>query len=203
MSPPLIPHEQECSRTPPAIPKLSLPTKALYQTGYQQALKDFAVSDLLHQLKTYSDRNFDAIWVALKAQEAETLAAVLIQTLTANLNGNLLAVYLDAIRSKTLDASKPLSSLHFPPPTTDLPATFPDVDMPRFLYGDRLRWLSNHETTDWGVAIGRFYNFAPHRCRWHWCYLIWLDPDSPSSTWVKADIAWEDDLEPLAVEEVL
>lgn len=203
MSSPLIPQEQDCSRTPLAIFKPSLPTQTLSQTGYQQALKDFAISDLLQQLKTYSDRSFDATWVALKVQEAETLAAILIQTLTANLNGNLLAVYLDAIRSKTLDASHTLSSLQLPPPTTDLPATFPDVEMPRFLYGDRLRWLSNGELTDWGVAIGRFYSFAPHRCRWQWCYLIWLDPSAPSSAWVKADIAWEDDLEPLEAEETL
>lgn len=201
MSPPLIPHEQEFSRTPPAIPKPSPPTQAWVQAGYQQALNDFAVSDLLHRLKMYSDASFDAVWVALDTQEAETLAAILIQTLTTNLNGNFLAVYLDAIRSKTLDASNPLSSLHLPAPTTDLPATFPDVEMPRFLYGDRLRWISNGETTDWGIAIGRFYSFAPHRCRWAWCYLIWLDPASPSSAWVTADIAWETDLEPLEAED--
>jgi hypothetical protein len=175
----------------------------LDQTGYQQALNDFAISDLLQRLKTYSDRSYDATWVALKAQEAETLAAILIQTLTANLNGNLLAVYLDAIRSKTLDASHPLSSLQLPPPATDLPTTFPDVEMPRFLYGDRLCWLSNGEPSDWGVAIGRFYSFAPHRCCWQWCYLIWLDANSPSAAWVQADIAWEDDLEPLEAEEAL
>ena len=169
-----------------------------YQAGYQRALDDFAIPPLLYRLQTYSDANFDAAWVALKTQESETLAVILIQTLTANLNGNLLAVYLDAIRSKTLDASNPLSSLHLPPPATDLPTTFPDVEMPRFLYGDRLRWLSNGEPTDWGVAIGRFYSFAPHRCRWQWCYLIWLDSDSPSSAWVKADVAWEDDLQSTA-----
>jgi len=85
---------------------------------------------------------------------------------------------------------------------SDLPAHFPDVELPRFLYGDRLRWLSSGEMTDWGIAIGRFYSFAPHRCGWHWCYLIWLDPDSPSAAWIKADMAWEDDLEPLEVEAV-
>jgi len=85
----------------------------------------------------------------------------------------------------------------------DLPANFPDVEMPRFIYGDHLCWTSNGETTDWGIAIGRFYSFAPHRCCWRWCYLIWLDSASPSATWVKADIAWEDDLEPMVVEEAL
>jgi hypothetical protein len=50
---------------------------------------------------------------------------------------------------------------------------------------------------DWGVAIGRFYSFAPHHCAWTWCYLIWLDKLSPSYAWTVADTAWEDDLEPL------
>jgi hypothetical protein len=85
-------------------------------------------------------------------------------------------------------------------PDIALPATFPDVEMPRFLYGNRLRWIAKDEITDWGTVIGRFYSFASHRCHWRWCYLIWLDPDSPSSTWVKVDIAWEDDLEPLESE---
>ncbi|MBM0744071.1 hypothetical protein JOY44_21020 [Phormidium sp. CLA17] len=174
-----------------------------YQAGYQQALADFAIADLLCRLKTYSDASFDAAWVVIKTQEAETLAASLIQTLTANLDGKLLAAYLDALRSSTLDTSNALSSLQLPPPATDLPTTFPDVEMPRFLYGDRLRWISNGEITDWGIAIGRFYSFAPHRCCWHWCYLIWLDADSPSAAWVQADIAWEDDLEPTVAEETL
>lgn len=90
-----------------------------------------------------------------------------------------------------------------PPSPSDLPATFPDVETPRFLYGDRLRWITHGETPDWGIAIGRFYSYAPHCRRWRWCYLIWLDADSPSSAWVKADIAWEDDLEPLEPETVL
>jgi hypothetical protein len=178
-------------------------TTASYQAGYQQALTDFAITDLLCRLKTYSDASFDATWVALTTQEIETLAVILIQALTAALEGNLLAAYLDTIRRNKFDISTTLSSLQLPLPTTDLPSTFPNVETPRFLYGDRLRWISNHEATDWGVAIGRFYSFAPHRCCWHWYYLIWLDADSPSAAWVKADIAWEDDLEPLETEETL
>ncbi|MEO0405946.1 MAG: hypothetical protein AAF289_01210 [Cyanobacteria bacterium P01_A01_bin.135] len=92
----------------------------------------------------------------------------------------------------------PLTKLHFTAHGADLPDGFPDVEVPRFLYGDRLCWVSDGELTDWGIVIGRFYSFTPHRRRWGWCYLIWLDPDAPSSGWVKADIAWEDDLEPLA-----
>ncbi len=198
MSDSSIPTKQEgrdtpagCTSKPPATPT------EFYQAGYQQALTDFSITDLLCRLKTYSDSNFDTASVALKTQEVETLAAILIQTLTANLNGNTLAGYLDVMRHNTLDASKSLSNLPLPPPSTDLPISFPDVETPRFLYGDRLHWISNGETTDWGVAIGRFYSFAPHCCRWRWSYLIWLAPDSPSSGWLKADVAWEDDLEPL------
>ena len=116
------------------------------------------------------------------------------------LNGQLLAVYLEAIRCSTLDTANLLVSLQLPPSATALPATFPDVETPRFLYGDRLRWIAHGEAPDWGMVIGRFYNFAPHCRRWRWCYLIWLDADSPSSAWAKADIAWEDDLEPLEPE---
>jgi hypothetical protein len=76
------------------------------------------------------------------------------------------------------------------------------METPRFLYGNRLRWIAPGETSDGGIAIGRFYSFVPHCRRWRWCYLIWLDPDSPSSAWAKADIAWEDDLEPLESETV-
>ena len=86
--------------------------------------------------------------------------------------------------------------LHLPS-TADLPASFPQVEAPRFHYGDRLRWIPHVNSTDWGLVIGRFYSYAPHRRRWQWCYLIWLDPASPSAAWVRADIAWEDDLDPL------
>ena len=170
------------------------------QAGYQQALDDFAIPLLLHQLQTYSNTNFDTASVTLKPQEAESLAALLIQTLTANLSSTPLAAYLDAMRCNSLDLSQPLASLQLPSLSIGFPTTFPDVEMPRFLYGDRLCWISNGETTDWGIAIGRFYGFAPHCCRWRWCYLIWLDPSSPSAAWVKSDIAWEDDLEPLEAE---
>lgn len=201
MSHPPPPTAQGFDHTPPCgSSKTSIATAELYQTGYQQALDDFAIPALLQQLQNHSDANFDAAWVALTPPEAESLAALLIQTLTANLSGTILATYLDALRCHFLNLSQPLANLPLPPPSADLPATFPNVEIPRFLYGDRLRWIDHHEPTDWGRAIGRFYSFAPHRCRWCWCYLIWLDADSPSSAWIRADVAWEDDLEPLEAE---
>ncbi|MBD2069801.1 hypothetical protein H6F93_20175 [Leptolyngbya sp. FACHB-671] len=171
----------------------------LHQTdglpAYQQVLDRFALSDLLLRLKTY----FDAVGVSLESQEIEVLAAILIQTLTANLNDSLLASYLEAIRHNKFEALSNLSNLKLPSASISLPTNFPDVEIPQFLYGDRLQWLSNGEATDWGVVIGRFYSFAPHSCRWTWCYLLWLDPNSLSSNWISADIAWEEDLEPMEV----
>lgn len=82
-------------------------------------------------------------------------------------------------------------------PAPELPAHFPDVEMPKFLYGDRLCWISEGEVTDWGIVISRFYSFATHCDRWRWCYLLWLDSHSPSAAWLSADVAWEDDLEPM------
>lgn len=147
------------------------PIPELYQTGYQQALSDFAVTDLLNQICTHLDRCSDAAWLKQHPQAVETLAAILIQALAANLNSNVLAIYLESIRHCSLDTCVNLAKLAFLSPSTDLPATFPEVEVPHFLYGDRLCWTSSDETTDWGIVIGRFYGFAPHCCGWRWCYL--------------------------------
>lgn len=167
-----------------------------YQAGYRQALADFALTDLLHCIKTYSDEDRGA----LTTHEIETLAATLIQILTASLDNSSIASCLYAIHQS--EASVPPIQFHSLPTCTNLPSTFPDVEIPRFLYGDRLCWIAHDDITDWGIVIGRFYSFAPHRCGWQWCYLIWLDGDSPSNAWVNADIAWEDDLEPLEMEPI-
>ncbi len=72
------------------------------------------------------------------------------------------------------DAARTLRvNLKYPDASIELPANFRDVaKTPRFLYGDRLRWLSAESDTDWGIVIGRFYSFASDRCYWSWCYLI-------------------------------
>lgn len=169
--------------------------------GYQQALEDFAIRNLLTRLQTYSDADFDAAWMNLTQSELESIAAILIRDLADNLNGIAIAGYLNAIRHGS--ANIPLSLIRptFPPPCIDLPANFPNVQTPRYLHGDKLRWIPDGDKTDWGVAIGRFYSFAPHCCAWTWCYLIWLDKLSPSAAITVADTAWEDDLE--AMEETV
>ena len=137
-------------------------------------------------------------------QEQESLAALLISQLTQSIDAELVANYLSAlafslaegIALNRQDLFPRLINQKFSPVSVDLPDEFPNTaKTPRFLYGDKLRWIGSD--TDWGTAIGRFYSFAPHLCCWNWCYLIWLSKDSPSAAWTSADIAWEQDLEPV------
>ncbi|MBD2517933.1 hypothetical protein H6G93_23725 [Nostoc sp. FACHB-973] len=169
------------------------------ERGYQQALDDFGIAQLLAKLGDYCQQ-----------QEQESLAALLISQLTQSINAELIANYLSAMGYASLEAialnhQHPLPGLinqKFTPESVNLPDDFPNTaKTPRFLYGDKLRWLGFD--TDWGIVIGRFYSFAPHLCCWSWCYLIWLSKDSPSAAWTSADIAWEEDLEPLEGEPVL
>ncbi|MEH2253770.1 hypothetical protein [Nostoc sp.] len=169
--------------------------------AYQQALDDFGITELLAKLNKYSDADFDSAWIQLQQQEIESLAAILISQLTYSINGKLIAAYLNLIRHSNQDIGPSLINLKCPDASIELPANFPDVaKTPRFLYGDRLRWLSAESDTDWGIVIGRFYSFAGDRCCWSWCYLIWLSKESKSAAWTSADIAWEEDLEPISEE---
>ncbi|MDY7015666.1 MAG: hypothetical protein SVX43_19145, partial [Cyanobacteriota bacterium] len=85
------------------------------------------------------------------------------------------------------------------PLPVDSPAFFLEAQPSRYKFGEVLRWipLEDEEIAliDWGIVIGRFYGYAPERCRWMWCYLLLLDPDSPSARWCVVDTAWENDLE--------
>jgi hypothetical protein len=162
---------------------------------YEQALSDFGITELMEKLSNFSDPDFDASWMNLEQQELESLATILIRGLTVSLKGKLIAGYVNAIRQGDRQELPKLGTLGFPPPSIELPANFPNVQTPRYLYGDKLRWIPEGDKTDWGIAIGRFYSFAPHHCAWTWCYLIWLDKLSPSAAITVADIAWENDLE--------
>ena len=168
--------------------------KQFFQDSYKQALDDFGIRELLSKLSTYSDADFDAGLMHLEEQELESLAAILIGQLTQTLNGKLIASYLNAIRHGNLDLFNCPINLEFPQ-TVDLPSSFPDSALPpRFLYGDKLRIVPLGSDTESGVVIGRFYNYAAHRCRWMWCYILWLSPGSFSASWLVATTAWEEDL---------
>jgi hypothetical protein len=68
--------------------------------AYQQALDDFGIAQLLSRISNYRDRDFDAIRMNLQAQELESIATMLIEQLSANLKGAVLANYLLAIRNR-------------------------------------------------------------------------------------------------------
>ncbi|GAB1540960.1 hypothetical protein NUACC21_36290 [Scytonema sp. NUACC21] len=161
--------------------------------GYLQALDDFGITQLLAQLRNCHN----SARIHLEQRELESVAAMLIAGLTEGINSHLIAKYFHAIRQGSRDIIPGGIKLKFPS-RIDLPPGFPDTaHTPRFLFGERLRWRTDASNTDWGIAIGRFYTFAPHRCCWMWCYLIWLSKDSPSAAWTVTDTAWEDDLEPM------
>ena len=80
-----------------------------------------------------------------------------------------------------------------------LPAAFPRaVSQPKFQLGDRVQWQPK-PTRDFGIITGIQYAPAPHLHAWAWQYVIWLDADSPSCTWVITDTAWEADLEAIPI----
>lgn len=76
-----------------------------------------------------------------------------------------------------------------------LPTNFPHgIGQPNFAIGDRVRFIPL-PTEDYGVVVGLQFAPAAHLQGWGWRYSIWLDPQSPSSTWTCSDLAWEDDLQ--------
>jgi hypothetical protein len=68
--------------------------------GYQQALSDFGILRLLWRIGSYSDRDFDAARMCLKAQEIQNLAILLIEQLCADQQGSVLASYLNLLRNR-------------------------------------------------------------------------------------------------------
>lgn len=177
--------------------------KIAHSRTYQQALDDFGVTDLISHIRNYADEDFNAAVMNLEEQELESLAAMLIQRLISNLNGKAIANYLNAIRHGDSHVIFDPTHWEIPSLSMDLPENFPEGVTPCYAEGDRIRWRTLTDTTDWGIAIGRFYAYARHRCQWAVCYLVKLDRNSPSAAWVAVDTAWEDDLEPNTDEEQL
>ncbi|GET37316.1 hypothetical protein [Microseira wollei] len=68
--------------------------------AYQQALDDFGITQLLSCISNYRDRDFDALRMSLKQQELEDIATLLIEQLSANLKGAVLANNVLVIRNR-------------------------------------------------------------------------------------------------------
>jgi hypothetical protein len=62
-----------------------------YTRGYQQALDDFGITQLLSRIRSYSDDDFDATGACMTQPELESFAVFLILRVGANLKGSALA----------------------------------------------------------------------------------------------------------------
>ena len=162
--------------------------------GYLKALDDFGISDLMEKLGQETTGDSDT-------QELASLATLLVKHLAHSLDCRWLRTYFHAVKMGRGDEISQIltvgRSLRVP---VESPSFFLDAQPPRFEFGSVLCWWlleDEPELNDWGIAIGRFYGYAPERHRWMWCYLLLLDPNSPSARWCVIDTAWEDDLERL------
>lgn len=167
---------------------------SIEQKFYQQALSDFGIEKLLEKISNYSDADFDAGRMNLEPEEVEILGTLLIQHFINSLNGKLLSGFLNAIRHGNSEILPDSISQEIQLPESGLPINFPNVKTPDYAEGKTVRWKSAIENSDWGIVLGRFYAYAPHRCCWAWKYVVLLDKNSPSSDWCVADVAWENDL---------
>lgn len=161
--------------------------------GYLKALEDCGAIALMQKLAQVMGRECDL-------QQLSALTALLIGHFTQTLNCDWLAAYLYAVQmGRGEEVSRILAMGKTLPLPADSPAFFLDAQPSRYRFGEVLSWIPLEDEeialNDWGIVIGRFYGYAPERGRWMWCYLILLDPDSPSARWCAVDTAWEDDLE--------
>lgn len=91
-----------------------------YQEGYQQALDDFDISQLLLRLSNSLEKDLDVQGLDWQEQEIESLAALLIGQLTTSLKGSLATDYLNAIWHGEADmiSRLPLIDVQLPEVTT-------------------------------------------------------------------------------------
>jgi hypothetical protein len=172
---------------------------------YQQTLEDFAISSLLRALTSFSP---DLDSTRMTKEEAEVIAARLVEQLALSLTGELLATYLKAIRHSHQEVLPEPLTLQYPQ-STELPDNFPEaIPSPRYREGEilHLRPVAVEGETkallDIGTCIGRYYAYAPHG-RWMWKYVVWLHKDSLSASWCQATTAWEEHLCQVTTEEAI
>lgn len=165
------------------------------QEVYQQALSDFYIEELLEKLSNYSDADFDAKRMNLIPEELESLASTLLMQFIKGTNGKLISGCLNAIRYGDCDLLPNSVSQEVMPPLINFPINFPNGAVPGYSDGTCVKWKQLTKNTDWGIIIGRFYAYASHISQWSWKYVVLLDKSSPSSDWIVADTAWEEDLE--------
>jgi hypothetical protein len=100
-----------------------------YARGYQQALDDFGITQLLSGIRSYSDEDFEADRACMTQPEIESFAVFLILRVGANLKGSAIARYLNTLRkanSPTI-ADRPAIELNSNPRGLINCRTFSDI----------------------------------------------------------------------------
>lgn len=69
-----------------------------YSRGYQKALSDFGITQLLSRIRSYSDEDFEADRACMTQPELESFGVFLILRVGANLKGSMIARYLNILR---------------------------------------------------------------------------------------------------------
>ena len=81
-----------------------------YTRGYQQALDDFGITQLLSGIRSYSDEDFEADRARMTQPDLESFAVFLILRVGANLKGSAIARYLNTLRKANSPPIAPRSN---------------------------------------------------------------------------------------------
>ncbi len=171
------------TKTPALIPTVS---ESAYDTGYSQALSDYAIANVLKAVQEAHP--------TISQAESSLIAALVIEQLPKAVNSNLVSRYLHAIHNaQQQDVFTAPITLEYPQ-SVNLPNC---SNLPLLVYnnGVKVRLTPVNGATEWGTLIGAYLAYACHRCCWMYRYVLWLDKDSPSAAWLKATCVWEDDIE--------
>ena len=114
-----------------------------YNRGYQQALDDFGITQLLSRIRSYSDDDFDATGARMTQPEIESFAVFLILRVGANLNGSTIARYLNTLRK----ANSPVIADR---PAIELNSNSRGKTPEKSKEGDPLRGL--RQRTSWAIV---------------------------------------------------
>jgi len=171
--------------------------KQSYSQGYQQALADYCIKELLEYLNQFEDEDFSSAFSHLTRQESSLIAALFIQQLTQNsINGKLLTAYLSTIRQSSSDNLSSDIALAFPQ-SPELPADFihgePTVSQ-QYSFGEKVSLVPVGGASESGTVVGYYFGYAWSQCRWCWHYVIWLSKSSLFPTVQKVTIAREEEI---------
>ncbi len=172
-----------------------------YEAGYAKALDDYAVVDLLRKLSDFDAVDEGGTPIAPSREEASVLAALLIGQLSESIDSMLMSSYFKAMRQGQTDRFA-VPTLEYPQ-STELPVGFDNGSLkatPRYREGTKIRLTPIDGISEWGTIIGRYFAYAPHRGMWMWRYIFWLDQNSTSAAWLKATLAWEEEIEAIESE---